>query len=308
MNIKQLKGNESGFSPAVGVSLMLVIVFIIAACLFSSLSGFNDNTDSAPLVNFQASSLDESTLKIEHLGGDPFNFDPSSNSLILEVGETSYLLDPTELGNMETGDTKIIHLNEIDGSPLRIPAEEAVTLKIVDLETRKPVFTQKLRKGVEMGSIVPYKSGLLATYYDNINFNGVGVVQEGVSRIRFADKAGQKEGCESDEPDWPHKNLPDNIEKNEFSVVYEGYLWIDKDDEYTFILTSDDGSWLTIDNSLEIDNGGYHNLGHRNVTIFLKQGYHPIECKMFEGNGEATLHLEWETSDSGRCFVTGFYH
>ncbi|OHC04412.1 MAG: hypothetical protein A2Z57_01715 [Planctomycetes bacterium RIFCSPHIGHO2_12_39_6] len=58
-------------------------------------------------------------------------------------------------------------------------------------------------------------------------------------------------------------------------------------------MSSDDGSWLYIDDTLVIDNGGYH--GTKKVTgaIPLKEGKHKIMIKYFDAGGGAIINLAW---------------
>src|SRR6516225_4007229 len=46
--------------------------------------------------------------------------------------------------------------------------------------------------------------------------------------------------------------------QQEFSIEWNGWLRTDRDGEYTFYTTSDDGSTLEIDGQLVVDNGGIH--------------------------------------------------
>jgi len=82
-----------------------------------------------------------------------------------------------------------------------------------------------------------------------------------------------------------------------FSVLVEGYIDTDISGTYTFILTSDDGSWLYIDDILVIDNGGYHAAKSVTGSIILEGGQHKIMIKYFDGGGGAVLNLLWVPPD-----------
>jgi|GEM_PF-1244906 len=154
--------------------------------------------------------------------------------------------------------------------------------------------------------------GLSGTYYDEYNsaymvpFSGNTVTRTD-PRIWFADSAS---GEESDEANWPVATIG---KANTFSVVYEGYLIVPKDELYTFHLRSDDGSVLWIDNTADldtvlIDNWGLHSATTKSASKSLTTGKHPIRIKMTENSGNAVLHLEWESASIPRQPVESFCH
>ena len=78
-----------------------------------------------------------------------------------------------------------------------------------------------------------------------------------------------------------------------FLAVATGRLTVPTSGEYTFRLTSDDGSLLFIDDKEVIDNDGLHASEAEEGTIQLDAGAHSIEVRHFENGGEASLELEW---------------
>lgn len=93
--------------------------------------------------------------------------------------------------------------------------------------------------------------------------------------------------------------------KGNIGLVINGYINIPSDGIYTFILTSDDGSTLVIDDKMVIDNDEPH--GPREVIgqKALAKGYHPIEIKYFDHNGGM---LKMEVKDSqGKVLTSNLY-
>jgi len=78
-----------------------------------------------------------------------------------------------------------------------------------------------------------------------------------------------------------------------------GFIKIEKSGDYTFYLTSDDGSKLFIDNQLLIDNDGLHSSKELSGKINLEQGKHPFKIFYFEKSGSQDLRVEYE----GPCFI-----
>ncbi|MFF5477641.1 family 16 glycoside hydrolase [Streptomyces sp. NPDC012935] len=79
-----------------------------------------------------------------------------------------------------------------------------------------------------------------------------------------------------------------------FSAEVSGYLVIPDDGSYTFRLTSDDGSRLTIDDRTVIDHDGLHGAEPKDGSVQLGAGSHPFHIDYFERGGEQSLALAWK--------------
>jgi hypothetical protein len=62
---------------------------------------------------------------------------------------------------------------------------------------------------------------------------------------------------------------------------------------YTFRLTSDDGSRLSIDDQVVVDHDGLHGETSKDGTITLTAGYHSLRVEFFEAGGGQVLRLAW---------------
>jgi hypothetical protein len=82
---------------------------------------------------------------------------------------------------------------------------------------------------------------------------------------------------------------PDN-----WGMVLEGKLKIDRAGEYTFYLNSDDGCNLYLDDQLVIDNDGDHSVLELSGKLNLSAGWHPLRLEFFDSLGEAILELDME--------------
>jgi len=79
-----------------------------------------------------------------------------------------------------------------------------------------------------------------------------------------------------------------------FGAVLEGFIRIPRDGIYTFYLSSDDGSSLSVDGRLVVDNDGYHGMAEKSGQAALKRGWHPLTVRYFQGGGGAGLALALE--------------
>ena len=96
---------------------------------------------------------------------------------------------------------------------------------------------------------------------------------------------------------------------DQFSVSFNGFLKVDTEDDYTFYLLSDDGSWLFIDGTQVINNGGLHSPTEVTGIRHLTPGYHTVRLPMFEHTGEAVVHLRYKTpSMTAPDFVTNLWY
>ena len=75
--------------------------------------------------------------------------------------------------------------------------------------------------------------------------------------------------------------IPERLEW--FAIDYTGRFWINDPGEYTFILTSDDGSKLYIDDKRVIDNDDLHAPQSIEGKVKLKPGIHSIRVPYFQG-------------------------
>ena len=78
--------------------------------------------------------------------------------------------------------------------------------------------------------------------------------------------------------------IPENV-RGLIGLTFDGYLDIPEDGVYTFSINSDDGSVLTIDGEVIIDNDGYHSPVEKVGQAALRKGLHPIHLSYFDPNG-----------------------
>jgi len=149
-----------------------------------------------------------------------------------------------------------------------------------------------------------FTSGLPASYYRNQAWTSPVSIRTD-TRIRFADPAGVAAGYPTDEAGWPNSIIG---RQDDFSVLWDGYLRVTDDNTYTFYLTSDDGSWLWVDEAMVVDNSGLHSPQTRTGSVHLTLGYHHIVVKMFENTGQAFAWLEYSSPAMARQFVADLWH
>lgn len=79
--------------------------------------------------------------------------------------------------------------------------------------------------------------------------------------------------------------------KNEFSVVFEGYIEFPQAGLHRLWLGSDDGARLFLDGQLVIDNGLSHPYSELSRAVRVPKGLLPVRIEYYQGGGEAKLTL-----------------
>ncbi len=87
-------------------------------------------------------------------------------------------------------------------------------------------------------------------------------------------------------------------------VVFQGWINISTDGEYTFATLSDDGSKLFIDQTEVVDNDGDHGVQEREGSINLTKGKHSIRVIYFNGGGGCYLNCLYSGPDVVRQIIS----
>ncbi|QDU30317.1 Cytochrome c [Anatilimnocola aggregata] len=82
--------------------------------------------------------------------------------------------------------------------------------------------------------------------------------------------------------------------KGSYGLRFEGVIKVDTDVDYLFLLGSDDGSRLTIDDKVLIDNDGVHPFSQKRKPLKLKAGTHSVVVDFFEKGGDSDLQVMFE--------------
>jgi beta-glucosidase len=124
-------------------------------------------------------------------------------------------------------------------------------------------------------------AGLQGQYFNTVDLTGSAVLTRTDANVYF---------------DWGAGSPASGVNSDNFSVRWTGSLVPPVTGTYTLALTSDDGSRLTLNNVLQIDNWGYHGNQVRSVNMNLtaNQSY-SISIEYFEGGGGANCQFTWNT-------------
>lgn len=80
----------------------------------------------------------------------------------------------------------------------------------------------------------------------------------------------------------PNFTMNERERDDYFGFVYKGLIEVPTDEVYTFFLSSDDGSALTIDGTRVVTNDGIHGIVEEKGQVGLEAGYHKLEVQFFD--------------------------
>ena len=146
------------------------------------------------------------------------------------------------------------------------------------VEPASPAATQ-----LQTADLPPQEPGVTLRTYD---------LRQGIKQLCTL-KSGQTPNIDKLMPtvDWTEASqfgLEDH-----FLTHVVGNVHAPEDGEYTFRLTSDDGSRLSIGDEVVVDNDGLHGEESVEGTVTLTAGAHPLFVEFFEDAYGQVLRLEW---------------
>ncbi|HIG84701.1 MAG TPA: PDZ domain-containing protein [Verrucomicrobia bacterium] len=141
-------------------------------------------------------------------------------------------------------------------------------LILSELELLAPVPEEGMKPGIHFEAF----SGKWNKLPD---FNSLEKVKEGIVKIP-TEQAFVSEGGE------------------DYGLRFTGFIKIKDEGLYTFKLSSDDGSQLSIGDQLLVDNDGLHGVISAIGLIRLRAGMHPISITFFENSGDQKLDVSYE--------------
>ena len=143
--------------------------------------------------------------------------------------------------------------------------------------------------------------GIFAEFFDNegVSFN-TGSMPSLIDRVPDHVRLESSLQYNSMYPAYP--GLDDRF-KNNWGARFSGLIDIPETGNWTFYLTTDDGSEMWVDGSSIIKNYGSH--GMREISGFrnLSEGHHEFKIEFFQGGGPHGLNLKWEGPNQTKALV-----
>lgn len=104
---------------------------------------------------------------------------------------------------------------------------------------------------------------------------------------------------------WQNDTWPETISAkgNYFACRLSGYICIPQTGDYTFYVTSDDGSRLIVNGKTVTSDSAPHSARESSGTIHLEAGWRPLELMYYENSSVASLSLSWSGPDIAKSLV-----
>jgi hypothetical protein len=195
----------------------------------------------------------------------------------------------------ETGNLGSIQVLVAPPAPTEIPKQLKAGLKLAEehraergtVEPRPPKTNWPHTASGTFGSIIPAPNSMCGDVYE---------LPEGMRTLSGFEDMDTVGALYTYYLDLPYQfldaRLPGVASRSEwFSVDYHGEFWIADPGQYAFMLTSDDGAQLYIDDKRIIDEGGGHGPITAGGHVTLAAGRHTIHLPYYQGPQHLALTL-----------------
>ncbi len=88
-------------------------------------------------------------------------------------------------------------------------------------------------------------------------------------------------------------NVPQRKEADKFALRFTGNIVAPKSGDYTFFISSDDGSRIYVNGKLLINNDGLHGMAEKKNRVRLEAGSHALVVTYFDNGGGDGLKVSW---------------
>jgi uncharacterized protein (TIGR03790 family) len=143
--------------------------------------------------------------------------------------------------------------------------------------------------------------GIYAEYFDNngISFNTASMPD---LMIRTPDHIRLESNLAYSSSSQAYQGL-DNRFKNDWGARFSGLIDIPEIGNWTFYLTTDDGSELWLDDNSIIQNYGSHGMREISHTLMVTEGLHDFRIEFFQGGGPHGLQFSWEGPNQSKSII-----
>ena len=143
--------------------------------------------------------------------------------------------------------------------------------------------------------------GILAEFFDN---NGVSFSTSSMPTLidRVPDHVRLESSLQYSSSSQAYAGL-DNRFQNDWGARFSGLVEVPETGNWTFFLTSDDGSELWLDGQSLVTNYGSHGMREISQYIQLDAGKHDFRVEFFQGGGPHGLQLSWEGPNQSKSLI-----
>ena len=143
--------------------------------------------------------------------------------------------------------------------------------------------------------------GILAEFFDNagISFNAASMP---TLIDRVPDHVRLESSLQYSSSYQAYPGLDDRF-KDDWGARFSGLIEVPETGNWTFYLTSDDGSEFWLDGQSFVTNYGSHAMRERSQYVQLDTGKHDFKIEFFQGGGPHGLQLSWSGPNQSKAFI-----
>jgi FlaG/FlaF family flagellin (archaellin) len=278
--------SDSGVSAITGTLLMVALTVVIASVVFYL--AFSMNTpQNLTKTSMRILAFNSTTLSITSMVGDSIQI----NNVNIIVGSNAYnasgIVDSNDNGLWDPGETIYLYGLDLTGQTGVIVATNTQVLMPGTVQwSNNPAPTNTgNRSGQPANSFTSYKPGIRMTEFSDTSFTR-SVATKVAEDISYTSPEGLPRGFHSNDPSWP---VSDTGMSHNFSVRFEGYLYIDENSTYRFHISASDYISMLIDDMPIINVTGDHPPSTYTPDLFLSAGYHKLEIGYVNFNNLAVI-------------------
>lgn len=179
-------------------------------------------------------------------------------------------------GGGSSGVQPWISVSPVEGLRAKLPTRVSILSAAgIDLDGFKPVPLPTSFLTTPDGR----KQGLLGEYFNNPDFAGSPLFTRIDQGLDF---------------DWQGTGPGKGLGGSHYSIRWSGWFTATETRVYDLSITSDDGSFLYIDDKLVADNGGMHGEVCVSASLLLEKGKrYRLRIDFIQGGGNAAMRLGW---------------
>lgn len=261
----------SGVSTVTGTLLMVALTVVIASVIFYLAVSMNV-PQNLTKTSMKIMALSSSTLSVTSMVGDSI---PIDNVNII-VGPITYnasgIADSNDNGLWDPGETIFLYGLDLEKQTSVVIATDTQILMPGTVQwSYNPV---PANTGNQSGNstFTSYKPGMRMTAFDETSFTDL-VTSSVADDINYASPGGVLEGYQTNDFSWP---LSDTGQNHNFSIRFEGFIYVDENNTYSFHITASDSISMLIDDMPIISMAGDHAPLVHMTDRYMSAGYHKL--------------------------------
>ncbi len=94
---------------------------------------------------------------------------------------------------------------------------------------------------------------------------------------------------------WGNAKPHSDVNADNFGIMWDGFINIEREGEYSFHIFADDGVHFYFDGDLLIDQWSYSANEYSSGSLYLEEGLYPFLVELHEGGGAAKMELRWDS-------------